>query len=82
MLRGEKLTKKVNKLHNVIEYTALDKRKLTLPLFMPGVLANHPNDTFPTDDFAITTNLFHGSTHFHHFNPLARGSALSRASPS
>jgi hypothetical protein len=38
---------------------------LPLPLFVPFVAANDPNDAFAPDDLAILTKLFYGCANFH-----------------
>ena len=38
---------------------------LTLPLLVPFVAANHPNDAFAPDDLAVLTQLFDGRANFH-----------------
>jgi hypothetical protein len=37
----------------------------TLPLLVPLVAANHPNDAFAPDDLAVFTQLFDGRANFH-----------------
>jgi hypothetical protein len=32
---------------------------------MAGIRANHTNDAFAFDDFAVFAKLFYGSAHFH-----------------
>jgi hypothetical protein len=42
-----------------------DCSELTLPLLVPGVLADHAHDTAATDDLALLANLFHGRSNLH-----------------
>jgi len=39
--------------------------RLSLPLFVPGIGANHPDDAFAADNFAIFAELFDGGADFH-----------------
>ena len=39
--------------------------KLTLPLLVPGVLAEDANDVLAFDDFAILTHSFYRCSNFH-----------------
>jgi hypothetical protein len=45
------------------------ENRLSLPLFMFGVYANHPHHTFAMDDLALVAHFFYGSTDFHLNNP-------------
>jgi hypothetical protein len=42
---------------------------LSLPLFMAGILANHPHYTVAADDFAIATNFLYRGAYFHCYSP-------------
>ena len=42
----------------------------TLALLVTAILADNPNHALATNNFAITTNAFYGSTYFHDFTYL------------
>jgi hypothetical protein len=42
---------------------------LSLPLFMAGILANHPHYTVAADDFAIAANFLYRGAYFHCYSP-------------
>jgi hypothetical protein len=42
-----------------------DRQDLALPLFVPRIRADHPDDAFSTDDAAIVTPLGHCCGYLH-----------------
>jgi hypothetical protein len=52
---------------------------LSLPLFVPGILANHPHDAFPFYHLTFVAYSPHGSLYFHlSFLPMALGDWFPR----
>ncbi len=45
-------------------------RFLPLPLFVLWIFADHPNDSFASNDLTLVTNLFDRSPDFHRFCPM------------
>jgi hypothetical protein len=54
----------------------LNPNPLTLTLFMPGIIANHPHHPGPPHNLAALTNAFDGTPDLHTYSPLNKTAFL------
>jgi hypothetical protein len=56
-----------------------ERGRLTLPLLVPWIDANHPNDAFASNDLALLTPTSHRSCYFHDRYHSCSGKAIAGA---